>query len=738
MRNLFWCLLIIGFVLNADVSAQPELDTTFNSTGKAVFYIGARASAWKTVVQPDNKIIMVSGCYSQTWAYFPLCTIRLNENGSLDTTFGNFGPPENYGPPGTVLTRFYNTFNEDGQAYGLALQTDGKIIVGGPIFASIFGNETNGIVRYNPDGRLDSSFGTGGKLIANLTPDETEFLQAVAVQPDGKIVVTGYSIHPLGAPTFTATWTQFLARYLADGTLDSSFGTGGVVRTRPSAGTSGQSIALQSDGKILVGGNHWNGFSVYPPVFQAYFVTRFNPDGSLDTTWNGSGFISINYGDPMGNGVAATSGIRSLAVQPDGRVVALGGFSNTLFRFNTNGSPDTSFDGDGSRQALISGDSPYDMVITPGGRITVVGLTPGYTAPQYLYSVARYKQDGSPDLSFSDDGYLGIDISSNTVDGARAVAVDSLGRIVIAGLAGDGNPQNPFENSTFSAARLLAPVISGTVADFDGDGRIDLSVFRPSEGNWYTTNSSNSAFHAEHFGASGDLIAPGDYDGDGKTDDAVFRPANGYWYVLNSSNSSVRSTQFGQAGDLPATGDFDGDGKSDIALFRPSSGTFYLLHSSDGAFHFRQWGADGDIPVMGDYDGDAKSDFAVFRPSNGTWYILRSSDNVVQIIQHGILGDKPVPGDYNADGRADVAVFRPSNGTWYRSTNPATNYDAIVWGQNGDLAAPGDYDGDRLWDVAIFRPSNGTFYILQSATNTVRAEQFGANGDVPVAGAFVR
>jgi uncharacterized delta-60 repeat protein len=204
-------------------------------------------------------------------------------------------------------------------------------------------------------------------------------------------------------------------------------------------------------------------------------VARFNIDGSPDTTWNGSGLNSINYNNPQGDSVIATSGIRSLAIQPDGRIVAVGGFSNILFRFNTNGSLDTSFDGDGSRQALISGREPYDLVISSGGAITVVGLRSWSILPPslpFLYYVARYKQDGSPDLSFSDDGYLEIDISSSTVDGARAVAKDSLGRIVIAGLAGDGNPNHPFENSIFSAARLIAPVSSvgilGRVIRFDG------------------------------------------------------------------------------------------------------------------------------------------------------------------------------------------------------------------------------------------------------------------------------
>lgn len=274
-------------------------------------------------------------------------------------------------------------------------------------------------------------------------------------------------------------------------------------------------------------------------------------------------------------------------------------------------------------------------------------------------------------------------------------------------------------------------------ADFDGDGRSDLSVFRPTNGNWYITNSSTGVFRAEHFGTNGDVLAPGDFDGDDKTDISVWRPSSGYWYILNSSDSSVRSQLFGQTGDVPATGDYDGDGKSDVAVFRPSVGTFYVINSSDGSFNFQQWGTSEDLPAIGDYDGDAKSDFAVFRPSIGTFYILSSLNGTVRGQQFGQNGDRPIAGYFDGDSKTDIAVFRPLTGNWYFLYSSDNSFGGVTWGTGGDIAAPGDYDGDGRWDITVFRPSTGTYYILQSTTNGLRAEQFGANGDVPASSAYV-
>ncbi|MDM7922384.1 MAG: DUF1906 domain-containing protein [Pyrinomonadaceae bacterium] len=285
-----------------------------------------------------------------------------------------------------------------------------------------------------------------------------------------------------------------------------------------------------------------------------------------------------------------------------------------------------------------------------------------------------------------------------------------------------------------------APVVGNAVrknqnADFDGDGKTDLSVFRPETGTWYNLTSSNGGFAAVGFGIATDIVAPGDFDGDGKTDRAVFRPSTGTWHMLlKGLNYSAR--QFGVDGDIPVASDYNGDGKTDIAIWRPSTGVWYIANSdSRGTFTIQTFGLAGDKPVPADYDGDGKTDLAVYRPADGIWHILRSSDGGYYGVTFGLSSDKPAQGDFDGDGKADQAIYRPSNGTWYllQSTD---GFTAFNFGLDGDAPSTGDYDGDGKADAAVFRPSNGVWYMRQS-TAGITSQQFGISTDRSVPNAYL-
>ncbi|HQZ81998.1 MAG TPA: FG-GAP-like repeat-containing protein [Pyrinomonadaceae bacterium] len=274
-------------------------------------------------------------------------------------------------------------------------------------------------------------------------------------------------------------------------------------------------------------------------------------------------------------------------------------------------------------------------------------------------------------------------------------------------------------------------------ADFDGDGKTDFSVFRPSEGNWYALGST-AGFGVLHWGAAGDVIVPGDYDGDGKADLAVWRandtPGVTDFYILNSNGFTVTGISHGSTGDIPVAGDFDGDGKADAVVFRPSDNNWYIFASQAQTTTVIPFGASGDVPVSIDPDGDGKANLAVYRPSEGNWYIQNATGSAVNVFAFGSAGDRLVPADYDGDDKDDIAVFRPSNGTWYilNSSNGSVSY--IPFGTSGDVAVPGDYDGDGKDDVAVYR--NGVWYVNRSTAGFTVAN-FGLGTDQPIPAGYI-
>jgi len=286
--------------------------------------------------------------------------------------------------------------------------------------------------------------------------------------------------------------------------------------------------------------------------------------------------------------------------------------------------------------------------------------------------------------------------------------------------------------------------------DFDGDGRTELSVFRPSNGGWYvrysTQGYTTSAYHLFHWGAAGDEPLSTDFDGDGRVDLAVYRSGSGEWFVRDSSQgfNSYRVYQWGLAGDLPVTGDFDGDRKTDLGVFRPSTGQWYIRYSSQaystatsGMF---TWGLVGDVPLVTDFDGDGRSELSVYRPSTGQWFIRYSAQayNGYGVYQWGQGNDVPVAGDFDGDGRSDLGIYRPSTGQWfirYSSQGYSYgNYAVFDWGVATDMPLVADIDGDGKAELTIFRPGTGEWYIRYSAQafNTYGVYQWGLPGDLPL------
>jgi hypothetical protein len=316
------------------------------------------------------------------------------------------------------------------------------------------------------------------------------------------------------------------------------------------------------------------------------------------------------------------------------------------------------------------------------------------------------------DAAFSNDNY-----------GNVAYDTWTDGRVLI-----NGSPQQDvfFDKINFGGA---GP------ADFDGDGKSDLSIFRPSVGQWFYQKSSDGVVPGFQFGVSTDKIVPGDYTGDGKTDIAIWRPSNGFWFILRSEDFLVYGFPFGTDGDVPVPGDYDGDGKTDAAVFRPST-VQWFINKSSGGVTFHTFGAIGDKPVVADYDGDGKTDIAIYRPSVGEWWYQRSSDGIVPGFQFGSSTDKPVQGDYTGDGKADIAFWRPSTGFWYVLRSEDFLFYGFPWGLSTDVPAPGDFDGDGKMDASVFRPADTVWYINRS-TAGVFFQQFGISTDLPVPSAFV-
>jgi FG-GAP-like repeat len=314
------------------------------------------------------------------------------------------------------------------------------------------------------------------------------------------------------------------------------------------------------------------------------------------------------------------------------------------------------------------------------------------------------------------------------------------------------------DTGAISAASLTitAAPAGQHIVDMNGDGKTDWNVVRNTGGGptgqitWFTQYNGVAGGQTDAWGIATDFFVPGDYDGDGKTDVSVWRPGpagSAAWYTLQSATSTLRADIFGQTGDDPTVqGDYNGDGKEDIAVYRAGANAgnpsfWHWRTVVNGPVFATQWGQNGDFAAPGDYDNDGKNDFVIQRNAGGGqarfWTLLATgaSSSVV----FGTPTDVIVPGDYDGDGRTDIATVRGISGQIYWFVLPSSGgaYTNTPWGSSGsDFVVQGDYDGDGKTDLAVWRPSadptQNFFYVL-GTTSGFTAFEWGQNGDYPVA-----
>ncbi len=390
-----------------------SLDTGFSGDGKVVTNFSSSSYEWANGVAIDSsgRIVTAGSAYLSGGGRFAVA--RYKPNGSLDTGFSG---------DGKVVTNFPASTGEGAEA--VAIDSSGRIVAAG--YANLSGGARFALARYKPNGSLDTSFSGDGKVVTNFPASTGEYAYGVAIDSSGRIVVAGYA-NLSGGNRFA------LARYKPNGSLDTAFSGDGKVVTNFSSSTheGAYDVAVDSSGRIVVAGR------ASLSGGNRFALARYRPNGSLDTAFSGDGKVVTNF-------LASTNEVAyGVAIDSSGRIVVAGdaylsgGWRFALARYKPNGSLDTAFSGDGkvvTNFPASSHEGAYGVAIDSSGRIVAAGWA--YLSGGLRFALACYKPNGSLDTAFKGDGKVVTNFPASSSEGANGVAIDSSGRIVVAGYAG--------------------------------------------------------------------------------------------------------------------------------------------------------------------------------------------------------------------------------------------------------------------------------------------------------------
>ncbi len=399
----YFTMLLIAMMsllaVTAVVASPGDLDLTFSEDGKVMTdFLNTGETAEAVVAQPDGKILVAGYRYGGVYPDgYDITIARYLADGVLDP---------NFGANGKVITNLGVGFNDTAQ--DMALQSDGKIVVVGKSRYDL------ATVRYTTAGMLDNTFGVGGVITTDVN-QSSEQANAVAIQPDGKIVVAGSANDGIKLAII-------LVRYTTQGALDNGFGANGIVTTTlPEGGVSAQALALQSDGKIVAAGFGAGNFA----------LARYTTSGALDPTFGTGGIVTVSVGTGQE--------WYDVAIQPDGKILVAGFCFNesyaadfTVARFTPEGILDNTFGAAGVTRTDLGYMWDYGsaIVLLPDGKIIVAGASGGYNTGND-FSMVKYTSAGSVDNTFGINGIIFTDFGY--WDYGHAAALQSDGKIVVAG-----------------------------------------------------------------------------------------------------------------------------------------------------------------------------------------------------------------------------------------------------------------------------------------------------------------
>lgn len=338
--------------------------------------------------------------------------------GDLDPTFGTGG---------MVMTDISRSTDI---ANAVAIQADGKLVVVGTTYKNNdYSSEDFVVTRYNTDGTLDNTFGSRGRVRTDF-PGLAGVPSSVVIQSDGKIVVAGGAF-----PLFTFAGNIKVVRYNTNGSLDTSFGDGGIVTTNFPQGSYAFDVALQADGRIIVAGTVFVAFIPGESSDTDFALVRYNPDGTPDATFGSGGQVSTDF-------VGLEDDAFSVLIQPDGKIVAVGSANHpatfydfAAVRYLSNGTIDTTFGvaGKVSTDFGVAGfDRARSAALQTDGRIVAAGFAISQNGVFQNFAVARYTSSGVLDTTFSRDGITQIDFG-NCCQFANKVLLQSDGKIITVG-----------------------------------------------------------------------------------------------------------------------------------------------------------------------------------------------------------------------------------------------------------------------------------------------------------------